>query len=128
MKILSKKLNRIVLSILLILIGLIILYINPESYVHRLLYFILIGCSVSVALHRGEKFSLRDIAKDKIYFILFALVTLSAVLILFLLYKDKNSLYTYLSLSLFVFSLIGLIIRNWQIKRKPNHKTSSRTP
>lgn len=111
------KLKKILLSILFILIGGMILCINPESYVHRLVFFISVGCSVSVASYRGNSMSFRYLAKDKIYLVLFLLLLITGIFSLFSLYKDKDSLYTYLSLSLFAFSLIGLIIRNRKLKR-----------
>lgn len=95
-----------------------ILSINPESYIHRLIFFVSTGCSVSVALYRGDRMSFRYFPKDKTYLVLFILFLITVVLSLFLMYKDKNSSYTILILSLTFLLLVGLLIRGIGIKRK----------
>lgn len=112
------KLKKILISISFVLVGMLILSINPESYIHRLIFFVSIGCSVCVALYRGNRMSFRYFPKDKTYLALFILFLITAVLSIFLMYKSKNSSYTIFILSLTFLLLAGLLVRGRKIKDK----------
>lgn len=43
--------KALILSILILLVGAIVLYINPESVWNRYIFFLLVGCSVGAFLY-----------------------------------------------------------------------------
>lgn len=111
-----------IFSILLLVIGILILYLNPFLFVNKLIFFSSLGLFVSTLLYRRMKKTSvikHDALKDKIYIALLLANIILGILTLLMIYLNEK-IWIDISFISLIFSLIGLLIRGKFLEKRNN--------